>query len=698
MADTNKNNTLTKQLSHSRKRLNSIYQNAPLPFISWNKNGKIIELNKAAAELFGWSSEELKGSNFFSAVIAESDKEIWGNGRNERIEKLPSNLLSRAVKRDGSVIYCSWHNALIKEDGELKEVITIAKHLQNYLSREMAFKKLIKAINETDNWVVITDTDGNIEYANTTVEEVTGYELDEIIREDPSLFKSGRHEDEFYKKLWETIKSGEVFNDVIINKKKNGELFYSEQTITPIKNNDNQIINFISVGKDITQNEKLKRKIEYVSNYDVDYSLPNRKAIISKVNDLIELDKLQKLAVIAIKIDRIKHLNDLYAPDADNRSLMNLAADLINLKVNNKKNSVKIDKDHYLAYLGGDKFALIIDNINSVNRIYEIAEKLLDIFAEPVKYEDNSLMLNASVGISIYPDDCHNSNNLLSNAEIALMNSSSNDYTFFDQEMNKEIKEFTQMEARLNQAIKNDDFLIYYQPYFAGDKDNLYGLEALLRWQDPEQGLIYPEKFIPILEESKLIKKVGLIVVEKVVGTLQEWIKRGCEAVPVSINLSAKQLEDASHLDEIYRIVEDSGLDHSLIKFEITESSAMEDVDYTLNIMKKMKKKGFTIAIDDFGTGYSSFNYLQKFPIDYLKIDISFIENMITSTEGKNIVEAIINLAHALNLKTIAEGVEEKIELEELNRLNNDLIQGYYFYRPLPAAEAEKILLKSCSF
>ncbi|MFW5988574.1 MAG: EAL domain-containing protein, partial [bacterium] len=692
MADNSGNNISTKQLAKSKERLNSIYQNAPLPFISWNRDGKIIELNKAAAELFNWSPEEIKGRDFISALIAESDKEIWRNWQNGIIEKLPRNLISRAVQKDGSIIYCSWNNALIKEDGVIKEIITIAKYLKNYLAREMAYKKLIKAINETDNWVVITDTDGNIEYANTTVQEITGYELDEIIREDPSLFKSGRHENDFYKELWETIKSGEVFNDIIINKKKNGDLFYSEQTISPIKNNDNQIINFISVGKDITQNEKLKNKIEYVSNYDVDYSLPNRKAISTKVNDLIELDKLQKLAVIVIRIERIKHLNDLYASDADNKSLMNLAADLINLKANNKKNSVKIDKDHYLAYLGGDKFALIIDNINSVNRIYEIAEKLLDIFAEPVKYDGNSLMLNASVGISIYPDDCKNSKNLLSNAEIALMNSGSNDYTFFDHEMNKEIKEFTQTEAKLNQAIKNDDFLIYYQPYFKGDKNSLYGLEALLRWQDPDQGLIYPENFIPILEESKLIKKVGLIVVKKVVSTLQDWIERGFEAVPVSINLSAKQLEDSSHLDEIYRIITDSEIDNSLIKFEITESNAMNDVDYILKTMNKMKEKGFKIAIDDFGTGYSSFSYLHKFPIDYLKIDISFIENMTASTEGKNIVEAIINLAHALNLKTIAEGVEKKSELEELNSLNNDFIQGYYFYRPLPAAELEELL------
>jgi PAS domain S-box-containing protein/diguanylate cyclase (GGDEF)-like protein len=582
------------------------------------------------------------------------------------------------------------HNTSIKQSNYNKQSLDNIYH-----EKEMEIKMLLKAINETDNWVVVTNIDGIIEYANITVEEVTGYNREEIMREDPSLFKSGKHDNEFYKELWETIKSGEVFNDVLINKKKNGEYFYSEQTITPIKNDDGEIINFISVGKDITQNEKLKRKIEYISNYDVEYSLPNRKAINNKINDLIELDKLQKLAVLVIKIERIKHLNDIYSTDIENESLMNLVADLINLKANNKKNSVKIDKEHYLAYLGGDEFALIIDNINSVNRIYEIAEKILTLFADPVNYNDNSLMLNISIGISIYPDDCDHSDNLLSNAEIALTNSSKNGYTFFDQEMNQEIKEFTQMEAKLNQAINNDDFLIYYQPYFNGSDHSLYGLEALIRWQDPDEGLIYPEEFIPVLEESKLIKNVGLMVVKKVVGNLQKWIKMGFEVVPVSINLSAKQLEDSSHLKDIYNVITESKIDNSLIKFEITESSVMDDVDYSLKVMNIMKGKGFRIAIDDFGTGYSSFSYLHKFPIDYLKIDISFIRNMNLSDEGRNIVEAIINLAHVLNLKTIAEGVEKESELEQLNQLNNDYIQGYYFYRPMPNEKIEKLILKN---
>jgi EAL domain-containing protein (putative c-di-GMP-specific phosphodiesterase class I) len=334
---------------------------------------------------------------------------------------------------------------------------------------------------------------------------------------------------------------------------------------------------------------------------------------------------------------------------------------------------------------------MIVDDLNSANEIYKTAENLLEIFSNAIIYNYEPFMLNARIGVSVYPDDCINSQSLLSNAEIALINIKKNDYAFFDQEMNQEIKQFTKMEARLDQAIKNDEFVVYYQPYYKGQSKKLYGMEALIRWQSPDKGLISPAEFIPVLENSQLIKKVGIIVISKVVKTIKDWLNYGYQVVPISINLSARQLEDSTHLQSIYRTIEAAGIDSSLINFEITESSAMDDVNHSLKVMKKMKEKGFSISIDDFGTGYSSFSYLQKFPIDYLKIDISFIRNMTLSDDGRNIVESIINIAHLLNLKTIAEGVEKEIELKTLNQLNNDIIQGYYFNPPMPKAELEKI-------
>jgi PAS domain S-box-containing protein/diguanylate cyclase (GGDEF)-like protein len=694
MSETKNEEFIIQKLNYTQKRLNSIYQNSPLAFISWNREGDIIDLNQAAVNLFGWNKDNIKNRDFISTIIAEEDRGIWRNWKNEELDTLPHDFMSRALKKDGSIINCSWNNAVIKDRGSIEEVISIAENLNNDLERELEMIKLVKAINETDNWIVITDHKGVIEYANTTVQEITGYSKEEVIGKSPSLFKSDQHNNKFYMEMWQTIKSGEVFNDVIINRKKNGDYFYSEQTITPIKDHNDQIINYISVGRDITQNEKLRRKIEYISNYDVLFGLPNRKLIKNKIDNLMEVNAEQKLAVLVININRIKYLNDIYSDPENDSSLINLVADLVNDRADDSQNCVRLDQDNHLGYLGGDNFALVVDNIDSANEIYKTAENLLNIFSNTIDYNYEPFMLNARIGISVYPDDCINSQNLLSNAEIALINIKKNDYAFFDQEMNQEIKEFTKMEAKLDQAIKNDEFIIYYQPYYRGEDNCLYGMEALIRWQDPARGLISPAEFIPILENSQLIKKVGLIVTKKVTNSIKEWIEKGHAVVPVSINLSARQLEDSDHLQDIYQIISDSGIDHSLIKFEITESSAMDDVNYSLKIMNKMKEKGFSISIDDFGTGYSSFSYLQKFPIDYLKIDISFIRNMTLSDDGKNIVESIINIAHLLNLKTIAEGVEKEIELNELNQLKNDFIQGYYYNPPMSETDIEALYQK----
>ncbi|MGM0548222.1 MAG: EAL domain-containing protein [Bacillota bacterium] len=694
MAQKNDENSLKHKLQFTENKLNLIYQNSPLAFISWYNNGQIKNLNQAAVRLLGWEQEELIKQKFISTIIAKKDREIWSKFKNQKLEYLPQGFMSRTLKKDGTIINCRWNNIIIPKRKNKFEIISMAQNVSYSLKREMEMVKLVKAINETDNWVVITDKRGIIEYANTTVEEITGYKKEEVIGQNPSIFKSDKHSNQFYQKMWNKIRTGEVFNDVIINKKKNGDYFYSEQTITPIKDQNQKIINYISVGRDITQNEKLKRKIEYISNYDIQFGLPNRKSIKNKMENLIGLKAKSKLAILVLNINNIKYLNDIYNNSQTEKDLINLLADLINKQQLVNQKCVKIDRENHLAYLGGNNFALAVDNLNSANEIYKLAEKILDIFTDTIDYNQESFMLNARIGISIYPDDCISSQNLLSNAEIALINIKKNDYAFFDQEMNQEIKKFTKMEAKLDKAIKNDEFVIYYQPYYKGADHSLYGMEALIRWQNPQQGLISPAEFIPILENSQLIKKVGLIVISKVVNSIKQWLAKGYQVVPVSINLSAKQLEDNTHLKNIYRLILNSGINHSLIKFEITESSAMNDVNYSLKVMNKMKEKGFAISIDDFGTGYSSFSYLQKFPIDYLKIDISFIRNMTLSKDGQNIVESIINIAHLLNLQTIAEGVEKKSELDILNKLTNDYIQGYYFNRPMPKSDIEKMYIE----
>lgn len=564
------------------------------------------------------------------------------------------------------------------------------------LDQEQKINYLHKAIDQTDNWIVITKENSDIIYANKTVEEITGYNENEIIGKKPSIFKSGKHNKQFYQELWQKIKADKVFKDIIINKKKNGELFYSEQTITPIKNQNDEIINYISVGRDITENKKLKNRINYISNYNINYDIPNKKALITKINNLIKINKIERMSLLVINIEDLKSLNDIYYKDNPQNSLIKTTINLLNSFLQKKKNILKIDQDNYLSYLNSNNFALILDSSNSIDDTYKILRDILKIFSKNITSKEEVFILDPRIGISIYPNDSTDSAQLLSQAELALINSKKNDFSFFDKKINKKIKKLNKKETELNKAVKNDEFILYYQPYYAyygGEDKKVKGLEALLRWNSAERGILSPAEFISVLENSELIKKVGLMVIKKAAEQILKWQSQDLKIVPVSINLSAKQLADRDHLKEIFQIIKRNQIDNSLFRFEITESIAMEDVNYSLEIIKEMKANGFEVALDDFGTGYSSFSYLQKFPIDYLKIDISFIKKMLKNNENKKIVEIIIKIAHTLNLKTIAEGVEEKAQLKELKRLSNDYIQGYYYNPPLAADDISKILI-----
>ncbi|RCW51435.1 MULTISPECIES: bifunctional diguanylate cyclase/phosphodiesterase [unclassified Halanaerobium] len=679
---------------YNKKKLDLICFHLQSAIISWNREGKIIDWNRAAEELFGWKKEEIIGRDFLTTLIVDKDRDKWKKIQDKLYSKVSNEIKSEAVDKKGNFIICRWKNFVIKEEENIKEIISIGENISQEIDKENKISNLIKAINETDNWVVITDPDGNIEYANTTVEDVTGYKKEEIIGKNPSIFKSGKHKKSFYKNMWETIKSGNVFNDILINKKRNGELFYSEQTITPIQSDDGELLNFISVGKDITKNEKLRKKLIYISNYDISSGLPNKRAFKTKLEKLIEFEEEKVKAVFVISISDVKYFNDIYRKNDDEKNFIRAAADWIMEYLEEDSLLVNIDENYFISYLEGNEFALLVNDFDSSNDIYGLAEKIIEIFKNPIVFNNEYLMLSVKIGISLYPEDDTTAEELISKAEIATITISKNRYAFFDEKNNIYIKKYSKMEAEMKRALEKDEFLLYYQPYYNGKTEEVFAAEALLRWRDPNKGIISPAEFIPVLEESGMIIDVGLLVVKKVLEMFYKIENNNINSVPLSINLSPIQLNDSAHLESIFEIVSDSNISSDLITFEITESSVMENVQYTFEIMKKMKENKFSISIDDFGTGYSSLSYLQKFPVDFLKIDLSFIQNMRKGKEAESIVEFIIKMAHLLGMKTIAEGVENKFELKKLNSYNNDFIQGFYFSPPLEEDKFISYLLK----
>ena len=547
-------------------------------------------------------------------------------------------------------------------------------------------ERLTKAVNQSSDWIYVVSRDGEIIYINESVCKTSGYSQEELIGNNPRLWKSGHHQEAFYQELWDTILTGDPFIAIFINKTKSGELFHLDQTITPIRDSEGEVVNFVGTGKDITEQKLMEEKINYLSYYDSLTELPNRNLFFDRLDQAIRTARQKdlQLAVLLLDLDNFKYVNDTQGSEVGDQVLIEVGARL---------DETVYERDT-VSRFGNDEYGIIAE-VDKIEDILPLIEKIRDNIMEPINGGDVNLSLTANIGISVFPDDGEETAELVKKADLSLAQAKTegrNGYRFFTQDMDERISEFVLMEQKLNLAKERSEFVLYYQPYFDIMSGNLTGMESLLRWQSEDDGLVSPGKFIPVLEETRNIIPIGRWIIETVCKQLQDWSIANLEVVPVSINLSPIQFAQEDLLSVIEGIVSDYGANKSKIVFEITESTFMRDVDLTRETLQRLRDLGFSISIDDFGTGYSSLAYLLRFPLDNLKIDMSFIRDIDKDPADASLVRAIITLAHTLNLKTIAEGVETDEQLGILKNLRCDMAQGYVCAKPQPAEEVTTFL------
>lgn len=548
-------------------------------------------------------------------------------------------------------------------------------------------KKLTAAIEQTSDWVLITDINGKIEYVNKSVERISEYKKEELLGQNPRIFKSGKHNKEFYKNLWQTILSGNVFTSIFTNRKKSGELFELHYTITPLIDKSGNIQHFVATAKDITEQKLLEEKIEYAEKYVILTGLYNRKYFVQEIAYMIEQAQKYglKFAVVLVDIDKFTAVNDSYGFETGDEILKRSGRRII-------KN---ICAECKIARFEADKFGIILFDIKSPEDIILVIEKIRASFNNPFKIKNEEIYLTLSMGISMFPDNGENPDILVKNAEAALSKARTvrlNNYLFFEEEINVRTSEFIHMQRHLFNALRKNEFTMYYQPYFDCQDRKLRGIEALIRWDSPKFGLVSPGTFIPFLEETGMIIEVGNWIIKTVCRHIKDWISKGYEKniVPVYINLSLRQLMQNNMIDFINETIRENEIQPGYLGFEITESIFMHDIENTSKVLSNLRQIGISINIDDFGTGYSSLSSLWRLPINNLKIDRSFIKELTTNPDNTSIVITIISLAHNLNMQTIAEGVENEIQWQTLRILKCDMVQGYYFSKPLTAIEIER--------
>jgi diguanylate cyclase (GGDEF)-like protein/PAS domain S-box-containing protein len=553
-----------------------------------------------------------------------------------------------------------------------------------------SYRLFTEIVQQTADLVLVTNTQGLIVYVNPAWEKCTGYNKTEALEQKPSLISSGKHDKAFFERIWQTLVSGQSAQEIVINKTRSGELFYEEKTLTPVRNEQNQIVYFVSIGKDITRQLQQEDKLTYLTHYDALTGLPNRRLLADRLDQRLkeaQEEESSSFALLCLGLDRFKTINE---------SLGNRLGDLL-LQQTAQRLQGCLPKDATISRSSGDEFLILLQNIKNTRATAYIAHKIIHELERPFELGETETYISASVGITLSPHDGYTTDQLLSNADIALhraKQAGGQNYHFFTDELTKEAVNRFQMENQLRQALLHKEFYLEYQPRISLVDGRVRGVEALIRWQKPDGTRVSPAEFIPQLEEMGLITSVGEWVLHTACIQTRIWQQAGLPEFKVSVNLSAKQFMQKDLCQIVDKCLNHADLDAGSLELEVTESLMIEDLDTSVRMLQRLKDMGISIAIDDFGAGYSSLGYLKHLPVNTLKIDKGFIDDLATDVADAAIVQAVISMAHRMGLEVTAEGVEEPDQLDLLVSLGCEEVQGFYLARPMLAERLEEWLLE----
>lgn len=541
--------------------------------------------------------------------------------------------------------------------------------------------------------IMITDAGNRILLVNKTFSKVTQYEPHEVIGQNPNLLSSGRQAPTFYKAMWETLHRTGEWHGEIENRRKDGELYPEWLNISVVRQPDGSISNYVAVFSDLTNRKEIEQRIQFLSHFDTLTALPNRAHFHDQLERAISNDagRHSKLALLTLDIDRFQLINDTLGHDAGDSILIEVATRL--------KGS--LTPGDTLCRLGGDEFAIILNHIESNGDASAIAVVCQTRLRKAIQMNGHEIHLSASIGISVFPDDAQTVEGLVTCADSAMyaaIEHGGNTFRFFQADMNARSAERMRIESLLHHALERGEFSVYFQPLVSAKTGRIDGAEALLRWHNEELGAIGPNVFVPLLEDTQLIRHVGKWVLRKSCLENKRWRKRTGRDMFVAVNLSAVQLADDNLINDIRQILDETGCDPRYLEIELTESSIMHDSELGVRTLNRLKDLGIRLSIDDFGTGYSSLSYLNSFPLDTLKIDRSFVMNAAADQNAQAIIKAIVAMGHTLGFEIIAEGVEDIEQLTLLRDHGVDILQGYHFSRPIPAIEFEELVARTDAY
>lgn len=564
-----------------------------------------------------------------------------------------------------------------------KEIVGRVYSFRDVTQKLMADEELRireRAIEASSHGVAIIDITKAvfpIIYTNKAFERITGYNEKQILGQHFSYLHGNRIDSVNHKRLLMAIKELREDTLELETYRRNGESFWCEMSVAPVSDSFNKIKHYVCIISDITQRREMERQLISQATHDSLTELPNRVLLMDRVEQAIILARKKNtlLAFLFLDLDRFKMINDTLGHSVGDKLLQAVSSRLL----------IATNEFDTVARLGGDEFVILLQNISSEKQVEDIALDLLKRIQHPFQIDKHNLKITGSIGISYYPRDGIDYESLMKNADVSMYyakDNGRNNYRAFDQEMNKQIINRMQLDNALRDSLKKREFYLVYQPLMDLKKNTVVGFEALIRWNSHLLGPVSPIDFIGMAEENGLIIEIGTWVLEEACTELMRWHKQGYNKLSVAVNISGRQFRQTNLPEIVSNILIKTGLPANCLELELTESLLVDDIEHAVATMYQFKDMGIRLVIDDFGTGYSSLSYLKQFPVDKLKIDRSFITELVNVENDAAIARAIINLGHSLNLDVLAEGVETELQKEFIIKHGCDFAQGYYFKRP----------------
>jgi diguanylate cyclase (GGDEF)-like protein/PAS domain S-box-containing protein len=677
-----------EELRQERDLAQSYLDTAETIIVVIDLDGRISTINRKGCQVLGWKEADLLGQLWSSA--AQRNPDLAGEEDAQLSRLLAGDAESGAayheahlVTRNGELRQIAWHDAVLRdEQGTLTGVLKCGEDITDRKEADEKLQLFARVFEQSGEAIIITGPGSEILAVNSTFTRLTGYSQDDALGQNPRILQSGKESCEFYRSMWEILSRENYWQGELWNKRKDGSLYPKWLAISVVRNDQGEVINYIGSFTDISERKQAASRIERLAHYDPLTNLPNRYNLLGKLTQALELAKrsVTNLSLLFIDLDHFKNINDSLGHHIGDILLNQVAERLLE----------SVRSADIVARLGGDEFVVVLQQIHSGIDAALIATKIQQSLSQTFQLEGHSLHVTPSIGISVFPYDGENVDDLMKNADLAMYHAKGkgrNNYQFYKTEMNEDVHERLLLESDLLAAIGREEFILHYQPQIDLATGRAIGVEALVRWQHPVRGMVMPDIFIPLAEETGLILPIGDWVLKSACRQMAAWSLEGLPPFRMAVNLSARQFKKGNLPGMLEDLILATGIDPHLLELEITESVAMDNPERAIYHLRRFREMGIELAIDDFGTGYSSLSYLKLFPVNRLKIDSSFIQSIETGSEDSAIAAATIALAHTLGKAVVAEGVETEGQLSFLRAQNCDIVQGYLFSVPLPARE-----------